>query len=324
MSEYYEPTIADPQAQATENKLVNKSLSKLPAPYLSGLKLNEDVTINGLIMNKVEYPTIANGYTSPVVWVVTDIDGWWGLPEPEMPDLTRGWGDGSYDAKGRYASRIVTLNGSILVQDPSDSAKARDRLVSALSLVHTGGWLLVDEAPTKSSYVRLSGKPNITNTKARGRIDFSVGLKAADPIKYEWAEGSEDGYSYVDVASSASATVTVTNSGNIAVPVVFEIRGGLPNVTSADQATIYNGTTDKTINIVGSVEASQTLEIDTYNREVLLVSSAGAAVSGRPKTETLLDWIYLEPGDNEIQFFDTSASPSSAICRVYWRSGWIG
>lgn len=324
-NEYYEPTIVDPQLQADKNKLINKSLSRLPAPYLSKLKLNADIHLNGLTLNTIEEPSSENGYTYPVLWVCTEVDGWWTIPDPEMPDLTRGWGDGSYDAKGRYNSRIITVIGSILVQDPADTPRARDMLIKHLNLVHTGGWFTVDEEPSKASYVRLSGGPKINSANARGRIDFSIGLKAADPIKYEWIDGNEDGYDYVDLASSASAKTTITNNGNIAVPVVFEIRNGLAGVSTEDTAIIYNETTDETITVIGPVSTSQNLEIDTYNREVLVVSDAGATVvSGRSKTETLLDWIYLQPGDNIIQFYDSSASPSSAVCRVYWRSGWIG
>jgi hypothetical protein len=323
MPEYYEstPIAAD---QALENKLVNKALSNLPTPYLTGLKLREDVTLNGLVMNSIEDPTNENGYAAPVIWVVTDIEGWWETPDPEIPDLQRGWGDGSYDAKGRYNSRVISLSGSILVQSPEDSVKARDRLIRATTLVHTGGWLTVDESPTKAAYVRLSGKVNISSKNPRGRLDFSIGLKAADPLKYEWIDGNEDGYDYVDISSHASNTTTITNSGNIAVPVVFEIRNGLTSVDADDPAIIYNETNDSTIEIIGTLESSQTLEIDTYNREVLLISSAGAITNGRPKAETLLDWIYLEPGDNEIQFYDSANPTSTAVCRVYWRSGWIG
>lgn len=323
MPEYYEPTpiAAD---QSLENKLVNKALSNLPTPYLTGLKLREDVTLNGLVMNSIEYPDDENGYTDPVIWVVTDIEGWWETPDPEIPDLQRGWGDGSYDAKGRYNSRVINLTGSILVQSPEDSAKARDRLMLATSLVHTGGWLIVDELPSKAAYVRLSGKVNVSSKNPRGRLDFSIGLKAADPLKYEWIDGNEDGYDYIDIPSHATNKTVVTNSGNIAVPVVFEVRGGLTAADAEDPATIYNVTNDSSIEIISTLESSQKLEIDTYNREVLLVSSAGAVTNGRPKTETLLDWIYLEPGDNEIQFYDSANPTSSAICRVYWRSGWIG
>lgn len=323
MPEYYEPTpIATDQA--LENKLVNKSLSNLPTPYLTGLKLREDVILNGLVLNSIEEPTSENGYANPVIWVVTDIEGWWEIPDPELPDLQRGWGDGSYDAKGRYNSRVINLVGSILVQSPEDSARARDRLIRAAALVHTGGWFIVNESPSKASYVRLSGKVNISSKNPRGRLDFSIGLKAADPLKYEWIDGNEDGYDYVDIPSHATNKTVITNSGNIAVPVVFEIRNGLSTASAEDPATIYNVTNDSTIEIIGTIQSSQTLEIDTYNREVLLVSSAGAVSNGRPKTETLLDWIYLEPGDNEVQFYDSSNPSSTTVCRVYWRSGWIG
>ena len=312
MPEYYEPIIADPQVQAEENRVVNRSLTKQPQPYLSGLKLAADVEINGLTLNTID--------DNNVVWVVTDIDGWWTLPEPELPDLPRGWGDGSYDAIGRWANRIITLNGSFMPQDPEDAAAARNTLIEAVSLVKTGGWLIVDESPRKAAYVRLSGVPQITSVNARGRHNFSIGLKAVDPIKYEYIDGNPDGYNYQDVVSGSS--INVTNSGNVPVPVVFEITGGLTS-TSSDATFILNNTTGTEIQVINSVTSSQSLEIDTHNREILLVNG-DTVTNGRSKAAVLVDWIYLDPGVNNIEFEDTSNASSSATCRVYWRSGWIG
>ncbi len=312
MANYYEPIIPDPVAQAEENKLVNTALSKLPTPYLSGLKLKADVEINGLTLNTID----SNG----VVWVCTDIGGWWTLPEPELPDLPRGWGDGSYDAIGRWANRMITLTGSFMPQKPEDAPAARATLINAVNLVKTGGWLIVNENPTRAAYVRLSGAPDIHSVNARGRHDFSIGLKAVDPIKYEYVDGNSDGYNYKDISSGGSNTFT--NSGNVPVPLVFEITGGLTS-TSDSPALITMPATGDTITIVDSVTSSQSLELDTHNREVLLVQG-DTVVNGRAKAAVLVDWMYLPPGTSTIEFEDTSNASSSAKCRVYWRSGWIG
>lgn len=318
MSDYYENVNINAAAQAEENRLVNRALTKLPAPYISGLKLEGGISINGLALNTID----SNG----VVWVVTEIDGWWTLPEPELPDLPRGWGDGSYDAVGRYANRLITLNGSFLPQDPSDASAARAALMQAVNLVKTGGWLVVDEDPSsefpRAAYVRLSGVPQITSVNARGRHDFSVGLKAVDPTKYEYVDGAFDGYRAATIASGGN--ITVTNHGNVPVPVVFEITGALAGVSSSSPATIFLGNTagtDPTIKIIGTTTSAQTLEIDTYNREVLLVEG-NTVLNGRSKAAVLVDWIYLQPGQNKLNFRDPSVG-TTASCRVLWRSGWI-
>lgn len=312
MANYYEPPVAV-DTQSTENKLVNTALTPLPKPYISGLKLQADVKINELVLNTID--------SSGVVWVVTDIEGWWNLPDSEIPDLARGWGDGSYDALGRYGNRIITLSGSFLTQSPDQVPAARQKFLEAVNLVKTGAWLVVNETPAKASYVRLSGTPSISTVKARGRTDFSVGFKAVDPIKYAYIDGNPDGYDYVDIAAGHSATVT--NAGNTPVPVVFATSGALHSTISAP-ATIKNTTTNKIISIIDSTTSLQSLEIDTRNREILLVEG-DSVTNGRAKGAILVDWMYLEPGANTIEFKDTSTpSGSSASCRVYWRSGWIG
>lgn len=313
MSPYYETVPEDIQGQANENRLVNIGLTAYPEPYLSGLKLQEDITLNNLVFNKID----ANN----VVWIVSDIDGWWNVPDPEIPDLPRGWGDGSYGAVGRWAARDMTLTGSFLVQDPSQVEVARNTLIEACDMVKAGGWLIVDEPSTsKAAYVRLSGRPSIQTVNARGRTDFSIGLRAVDPIKYEWIDGNEDGYDYVDINSGS--TGSVVNSGNIAVPLVFEISGALTS-TASDATEIINTTSGDQIDIVSTTTSGQTLEIDTYNREILLVEGA-TVTNGRAKGAVLIDWIYAAPGTSVISFEDTSNGSSTATCRVYWRSGWIG
>ena len=274
MADYYEPS-PDIQAQAEENKLVNNALTKLPEPYISGLKLGADIELNGLTLNTID--------ENNVLWVLSDIDGWWTLPDPELPDLPRGWGDGSYDAIGRYAARVINLSGSFIPQQPEDAAAARAKLVQAISLVKTGGWLKVNESPTKAAYVRLSGRPQILNVNRRGRHDFIIGLVAADPIKYEWV-GNTDGYDLKTLTVDTpildnavptgyySGTVDITTTGDVAVPIVIELPFGLTIPDENALPYIENGTTDQRITINTGTESTSKLELDTYNREVLEVT----------------------------------------------------
>lgn len=274
MSEYYEPTIANQDEQAEENKLVRKSLTRLPEPYLSGLKLNADIEINGLVLNTID--------SNNVVWVVSDIDGWWNLPQSEIPDLPRGWGDGSYDAIGRFSTRILTLNGSFLTQNPDQVPAARSALLNSVNLVKTGGWLIVDENPKKASYVRLSGAPQITSVSARGRHDFSIGLVANDPIKYEYVEGNADGYQSVTLTagSGGNAIANVINSGDVAVPIIIELSKNFTIPNANTPPTITNTESDQVITIIDGTDAENRLEIDTYNREILDVLYNYSTISG--------------------------------------------
>jgi hypothetical protein len=266
----------DDITQATENKFVNLGLTPLPIPKITGMQLNADVSIGSLILNTVD----ENG----VVWVCTDIEGWWVHPEPEVRDIPRGWGDGSYDVRGRYQARQITLNGVFLTPDPSLVPTARDKLIQETDLVYVGGWLKTNENPTKASFVRLSGQPDIQTVNARGRTEFSIGLRAADPLKYEWYEGHELGYRAVTIAGEdsgtpGSGTGTVTNTGNAYAPVVFEVTGPLTG-----PATILNETTNESITIIGALRGVLTPTVSnkalTDNVATLTTSAAHGLLAG--------------------------------------------
>lgn len=380
----------DEPTQAYETTIVNRSLTALPRPWITGMKLEADIQLGGLILNTID----ENG----VVWVATDISGWWEHPDPEVPDIDRGWGDGSYDVRGRWRARQLELSGVFLTPDPALVPAARNALIEATSLVYTNAWLYVNENPTKASRVRLSGKPSIQTVNARGRTEFSIGLRAADPIKYEWNWENADGYSTMTIpakntATSETGTRTITNNGNTNVTVILEITGPLTgpgeiynagtdqllttvqtlrpatskSVTNkaltSNVATLTTSTTHgflsgdsvtvsisdavfdgvhtvlttpttstftyaKTNTNVSATAASGTasiavdvLEIDTYDKEVAF---NGSTESTRSMIDTLVDWIVLAPGDNEITFEDTGQANGTASMVVYYRSGWIG
>jgi hypothetical protein len=372
----------DDLTQEQENKFVNDSLRPLPNPYITGMELNADVILNGLILNTVD--------ENNVLWVCTGIEGWWTMPDVEMQDIPRGLGDGSYDVNGRYAYRNITLTGSIIPPAPSYVPAARDKLVRALDLVRKSGWLLTDEKPVRGSKVRLNGVPSIEVVNPRGRIDFNISLKAVNPIKYEWVVGDPDGYQ-VDTVNVGSS-VNLTNNGNTNVTTYLTFNGFLNNGT-----IVRNNTTNQEIEIINDiggessdvgdiVQVSRTdnvativanstypfiagdliqvlhvntagfstntattiisvaevdsdtlsisyantgsnvantapspsgilalgqnefVEVDTYERSVAFIGLSGY----RSKLATLVDWIVLQPGVNEIQLIE-STSPTSAV-----------
>jgi hypothetical protein len=228
--------------QAQKNRITQQALTPLPEPHLTGMKLQEDIILNDFVFNTVdEYG---------VLWVITDIKGWWTPPAPDMPDIKRGWADGSYDVKGRYNARDLTLEGSILCTDPSLAAEARRRLVAQINLVRQGGWLKTNENPIKASWVRLSGEPDFETINARGRINFSIGLRASDPIKYSWNELNEDGYDVEEILAKSttparSGKSVLTNQGDYPVTAYFKITGPITG-----PGIILNETNGESITIV--------------------------------------------------------------------------
>lgn len=243
-----------PLNQGQENFYVDQSLTPLPIPHLTGMKLQEDISLNDFVFNRVdEYG---------VVWVITNIEGWWQHPSPEIPDIKRGWGDGSYDVKGRYNAREITLEGVILTPNPSLLAAARSRLINATNLVYSGGWLKTNENPTKASYVRLSGDPEIQTVNARGRTEFSIGLRAADPIKYQWNDLDPDGYFNQEIlvksaSPSRTGKATLTNNGDYGVSTYITVVGPL-----VGPSYIENETNEEFITITGTLRAQTTKTIN--------------------------------------------------------------
>ena len=237
----YDPTpFIETLTQGQETAAVNDGLRPVPTPHLTGMELNGDIMLNDLLLNTVDY--------DKCVWICTDIDGWWGVPTPEVPELTRGLDDGSYDVRGRWTARDMTLTGTILVPNRNYAETARQRLIEAISLVHNGGWLFVGETPTKAAYVRLSGRPEIKNINARGRMDFSVGLRAANPVKFSWNWNDQNGYESANV--TAGGSTSYTNDGNIDVPTVLSLEGPL-----TAPITIANGSS-QSLKIVKSLRAA--------------------------------------------------------------------
>jgi hypothetical protein len=199
-----------------------------------------DIRINGLTLNTVD----ANN----VVWVCTDIEGWWNAPGVELQDYKRGLDDGSYDVRGRWTARSMTLTGAILTQNPSQVPAARQALLEAFNLVYTGAWLFVDESPKKAAYVRLAGQPSVTNTSARGRIDFSIPLKAGDPIKYDWDDSdASDGYTYLGL------TNLITNP-NFQTNTTGWVAGSNATISRSTEVLYLSTSTLKVSSITGNAD----------------------------------------------------------------------
>lgn len=254
--------------QAQEDQKVNTALSPRQATTIGGMELNADIVIGDLVLNTVdEYG---------VIWVCTDIEGWWGHAEPEIPDIPRGVEDGSYDVIGRYQSRQLTLRGVFLPQSTSQIVRARDQLIAATNLVRQGAWLRTNEdptgeVPTRAAFVRLSGRPQIQTINARGRTEFTIGLKAADPVKYGWNDADDNGLVTVDI-TGLDGEGSVYNYGTADVSGVFEITG-----PAGVGSTITNNVTGETITLVEALRGAGAIgnitKAEVYNNVATLTTN---------------------------------------------------
>lgn len=221
----------DNLTQAEENTFVNRSLTKVPFPQITGMELNADISLGTLILNTVD--------EDGVVWVCTNITGWWEQPNAEVPDITRGTEDGSYQVNGRYTARFITLEGVFLPQNKTQIASARDKLTAASNLVRRGEWLRANEEPTRAAFVRLTGQPRMETVNPRGRTEFSISLVAPDPIKYEWNDNDPESGLF-EVTSPAETPLEIENIGTAEVKCVLAIRGPLGAGSTIENASNGN------------------------------------------------------------------------------------
>lgn len=232
--------------QAEENFSVDRGLQEIQPNEIEKLKLRGDVVLGDFVFNTIdEYG---------IVWVLTELDGWWTAPPSDVKVIERGFGDGSYEVAGRYNSRVVSLEGSFLTPDPKLVEEARDRLIAATDLARIGAWLRTGTDPVRASYVYLSGDINFDTVTVRGRTNFSVSLRAPDPIKYSWDDRDPEGYSFFELPIKNSSTGAdgvgiVENIGNYPVPCTFEITGPFQG-----PGTLFNRSTQELIIITQSLK----------------------------------------------------------------------
>ena len=231
---------------AEEAYSVNRGLQNLESNEIEKLRLRGDIVLGDFIFNTID--------STGVVWVVTDIENWWAPPPSDVDVIERGFGDGAYEVAGRFTSRPLVIEGVFLAPDPALVEAARDRLVAACNLVRTGAWLKTGTSPIRASYVYLGGDVSIDTVNTRGRTEFSIALRAPDPIKYSWNDAAPDGYEIAEIpvrnsALGLSGQDVIENIGNYNVPCIFEITGPF-----AGPGTLFNRTTNELILITQSLK----------------------------------------------------------------------
>lgn len=264
--------------QAKETALVNKALTPVPFPNITGPELNADISLGRLVLNTID--------EDGTIWICTDIGGWWGQSAPDVPDITRGTQDGSFDVSGRYAARTITLSGVFIPQNKNNLPKALQRLITETDLVRRSTLLRVDEDPIKVAEVRLIGQPSIETVNARGRTEFSVTLRAADPIKYTWNDNEVHGNTveYInglepnEDGTSASKTVVMDNAGNASVTSKITVTGP---AGSGSTIRALGRNRDESITLVSRLRDSGPVGLVTsYSRTNLVVTATTDADHG--------------------------------------------
>lgn len=300
------------------------------------LQLDGGIELGGFSFNRID--------EQGVLWIVEDVENWWTIAEPDIPDYPRGLDDGSYETRGRYNARIFTLTGFFIPPTRTLVRDARDRLIRASSLCHYGQWFATHEADaTRASKVYLSGQPSINTTQLNGKTAFAIGLKAPDPIKYGLKDRTLPGWYSITVNSKSLSIelgrsyasgrsypwgyptddetgevlqdeAVALNPGNIRVFPVLTITG-----PTSGPLTIINQTTQQRMYVVKQLYRDEELVIDCMTKTVTL----SGAVNQRFYLAISTDWIYIDPGSNKF-FFQDDGQASKGKLTVQWRPGWIG
>ena len=301
------------------------------------LCLAEDVEIQGLVMNTVD--------AAGVVWIVSDIDGWWTTPTPDVPDVPRAWFDGSYETRGRYGARTFSLNGAFVPRSPKDVAPARDRLLRAVNLCHTGGWFMTHEDHngvaegrlTKGAKVWLAGQPLITTTSQSGKTEFSIPFRAPDSLKHSIKNAIPPGYNSSKLITTSSSyperpypksypwkypdavfgstNALILNEGNASSWPIIRLAG-----PTNGPVRIFNDDTGQTMRITKKLYAGEVLEIDCFTRQVTLNGTGNF----RFYLDVDVDWLMLQSGSNKIWFSEEVIGTIRTQLEILWRSSWIG
>lgn len=293
----------------------------LPSSYsLSRVSLAGDISLGDMVFNTID----SNG----TVWTVTEIDGWWRLPDATVPTVPRGKNDdGSYEEDGRYETRSLVLTGSFLPTSPDNIPLARARLAQVFNSVRNPTQLIVNEDPPRYLSVRLNGKTAVTTVQPSGLSTFSVELLAADPIKYSLSESSSSvgagarlgGWTYPRTGGRFYATpvfpntISITNDGNYTAYPVITIIG------PATDPRIELVETGDFLDFSITLDEGQFLQIDPRDKSVLY----NGAVSRRGALSLDSTWPVIPPGTWHFRYTALESPNDETRAAVSLRSAWI-
>lgn len=295
----------------------------------------EDIIINDVVFNKID--EFGNR------WIITDLDGWWGLPDATIPDDPRPFqDDGSYFATGRYEARQIVVSGHIIPGSGELgeittaygkgllAARARDTLNRAMNLVRSTAIMQVNEQDQpKIAAVQLVAKPLTKFNDIRNVLEFNFQLRAADPRKYaldatvvdtsletESAGRTYDRtFDYVYGAAGSDGLLSINNGGSYDTFGVLTVRGPVihPSIEHIELG--------RTVSIDISIGENEFLEINLKNKTIML----NGAESRRNKLDPGSEWFWFPPGESTLRFtgYQIIAPPPTASLTLMMRSAWI-
>lgn len=234
----------------------------------------------------------------------------------DVSDYKRGGRSGVALSTPYYRNFVISMEFWIFGSSTSDLVDKRDSFMSYLRLVadknteqkKTLGFKMANgvtkEIPVIISDVRSEITPqnlqhSIVTVVVRTELEYFVKSVGANKTIGIYQGGGMAVPMKVPMDMSnplGGSNIVITNGGNSEFYPIIRVDGDLNGFV------LKNNTTNKSIEYSGTLNSSQFLYLDMYNRVALLNSTTNALadISG--------EWWYLAPGDNEILLITTSGS----------------
>lgn len=260
---------------------------------------------------------------------VSDIAGWFDLPDVRSSIVDRVGTSGGFDGKPLYSSRVITLTGTLTGATQGEVIATRDTLAGIL---YTGDLITLtvdhEEVGELSVAARPSAAPNFAPAGGSTSMDFSITLTAPDPLKYgSLVFGSTDlsgqvgtGLVYPRVypldygvpQGQTPGSVPVGNTGEVAYWPRLRIDGPVTN------PVVTCNETGDWVRYNGTVLAGQWLDILAADRRVLL----NGVVSVRQNVTSHGSWLFVPPSGASFSWAADTADPAAALSVWSYEGAW--
>lgn len=259
-----------------------------------------------------------------------------GLEQPSirLPSFDRPNTDGSIVPNQLYGGRLITLSGKVFASTVVDYRTRRRLLETAVNIQRTIDGILQpitmkfttmdDLALQVDVYTRKFDFPDGLLMSGDYKVDFvapSIYL-LGQTLKTQLVSAFTGGGMAIPTGIPTAMNVggisaeTLTNSGNIPAYPIITLEGPL------EDPTLTNETADQTMNITYTLNAGESIEIDTINRTAVYYASLGASpVNVRQYISG--DFITVEPGENIIKL-TLAAYNDDGAALFAWRDSYSG
>jgi len=251
--------------------------------------------------------------------------GGFGFPEVRVDVQDRGNYHGAVLSTHNYGRRSMTVEGTIYGESLEDFENKRRAIEAAVGynnglktvIFNTRAGLSVQAEAIISSAIDLPYKSGDVT-----QCEFRLELVAPYPFLLSEIEKTESVYIFSGgggampaalpyaMATGGSGAAVIANDGNGDAYPVINIYGSITT------PSITNEAAGKSLSINYAVGVGEYIEVDMYNRTVLLNGSVNILqyVSG--------DWWAIQPGDNTIKL-TASANDGSARADLIYRDAYL-